>query len=171
LLWYVEPEQQRKLDDYKYRAPTWTWAAVDGKVSFVRGKFFQILAKIDWISTNPLGADPFGGVSGGAMRIRGILASVTTYTCEPPECPGTNQCNRTPRWDWLDNKLKFEERSGSQRKIQCLGLVQVQTSNGNIDGFIVEATGMGLNQYQRIGYCSICLHHWGDLKEETIVLI
>jgi len=103
LLWYCEGDTfHRKVESY--RAPSWSWASVDGAVKYQRpikmetfdSNFTLILGKVGGFRIKVIGAsctpctiDPTGAVKGGYLRISGSLVSVTylgklkgNYSCE-----------------------------------------------------------------------------------------
>ncbi|OAP55065.1 hypothetical protein AYL99_10765 [Fonsecaea erecta] len=73
LLWRVEGGRRPT----KYRAPTWTWASIDGEVRYpepassARETCIEII-ELD-MKYNPPG-DNFGFVTGGRMKVRGFMA-------------------------------------------------------------------------------------------------
>ena len=76
LLWRVdEPLQGRSQRRPKsYRAPTWSWASVSGKVSFWVDKLRDCQLKILKTEYKPVrGADCFGEVANGCIEVLGDL--------------------------------------------------------------------------------------------------
>lgn len=59
----------------KYRAPSWSWAAIDGRVSHAdpRSNYLEREADVVHVSTELKGSDPMGEVVGGVLVICGIL--------------------------------------------------------------------------------------------------
>lgn len=74
LLWEVRQGSRSAT----YHAPTWSWASLDGQVSF-QAPFSdgQDLIHILDSTTNPLSEDPFGQVTGGFIRLQGNLVPVS----------------------------------------------------------------------------------------------
>lgn len=77
LLWYAKTNQplQRPV---RYRAPSWSWASVDGPVNFFTinaGRIPEWLVEIEdlvyW--TSLAGSDPFGKVTDGVLTVTGYL--------------------------------------------------------------------------------------------------
>ncbi|KLU85376.1 hypothetical protein MAPG_04402 [Magnaporthiopsis poae ATCC 64411] len=70
----------------RYRAPSWSWAAVDGMVNF--GNTWEAYGAqpcaqvVDCVVTPTFGGDgdEFGEVSGGTLTIRGSLADMRSFT-------------------------------------------------------------------------------------------
>ncbi|KAF8859341.1 HET-domain-containing protein [Acephala macrosclerotiorum] len=65
-----------------YRAPTWSWASVDGGVyySFEDGEGLEKLSRILDVWVSPLGPDNFGQISGGVLTLgcSAMLAATLT---------------------------------------------------------------------------------------------
>jgi hypothetical protein len=64
----------------EYRAPTWSWASVDGRILTgipdLYGKSGSIHIKIHEAKTNLITNDPYGPINGGQIIISGRLARV-----------------------------------------------------------------------------------------------
>jgi hypothetical protein len=76
LLWYTKDSRQTRRPQ-NWRAPSWSWASVIGEVAWpeVRGEWWNDrIATIVSVSTMPAGADAFGELSGGSLRIKGRCA-------------------------------------------------------------------------------------------------
>ncbi|KAI8966273.1 HET-domain-containing protein [Daldinia sp. FL1419] len=63
----------------EYRAPSWSWASLDGPVKYVPLSFGNIVATIINCSTVPAGKDPYGRVSGGKLDIEGPIYEVKPH--------------------------------------------------------------------------------------------
>lgn len=79
LLWYTrDPTRTRRPQ--LWRAPSWSWASVCGGVAWPESEhgwshwWDDDVAAITHISTQPAGEDPFGELTGGALRIKGHCA-------------------------------------------------------------------------------------------------
>ncbi|KUJ18197.1 HET-domain-containing protein [Mollisia scopiformis] len=65
----------------EYRAPSWSWASVDGGVEYyprAPDQELQLLSKVHHVSVTPLGPDPFGQLKDGILTIScpGALSGV-----------------------------------------------------------------------------------------------
>ncbi len=80
----------------EYRAPTWSWASVDGRIlpgtPGLNQKLTSIQIKIHEAKTDLASNDPFGSLKGGYIVISGRLARVTLFTAGPAanEVEGTS---------------------------------------------------------------------------------
>ena len=165
LLWFVREASPTRRSDGEYIAPTWSWPNVDAEVCFEKDMIFRVLCKFDCVVSLTSSADPFGRVSSGWMRVTGPLATISAYIDGLPKCHSSGSpqgskrknCSEKPAWDWIDERMRFESKS-SRREIRCLGLVEWKIARV-IGALIIAETGKGKDQYQRLGYCSICPLH------------
>lgn len=63
-----------------YRAPSWSWASVDGSVKFEKVLGHCIKAQLLDACVLPLGNDPFGRVKSGWLKIR-VLITIPPKSC------------------------------------------------------------------------------------------
>jgi hypothetical protein len=72
LLWISDAHPPRPPLDCKYRAPSWSWAAMDGPVvwPYSQNALKREIHVIS-VSTSPAGDDPLGELTAGALRLRG----------------------------------------------------------------------------------------------------
>ncbi|KAL9088433.1 MAG: hypothetical protein Q9165_006157 [Trypethelium subeluteriae] len=81
LLWY-KPPSALKRSPYaieEYRAPSWSWASVDGHVFYSRGNAVTQeaqIAEIHEAQTVLAGSDSMGAVSGGHVKIRTLMTEI-----------------------------------------------------------------------------------------------
>lgn len=54
----------------EYRAPSWSWASLDGPVRHIPLSYSQLVSKVVECSTVPAGKDPYGRVSSGKLDIQ-----------------------------------------------------------------------------------------------------
>ncbi|KAH7380574.1 heterokaryon incompatibility protein-domain-containing protein [Phaeosphaeria sp. MPI-PUGE-AT-0046c] len=66
-----------------WRAPSWSWASIDGEVAFqqVFGRYPKAFVTILNVMTTPVGDDPMGQITSGALVLAGkcLLATLETY--------------------------------------------------------------------------------------------
>ena len=76
LLWHVADSVSAQRPSV-YRAPTWSWASIDGAVC-QPGVWFEhtIIAKVESVSIQPSFEDPYGMVGQGCLRISGFLRPI-----------------------------------------------------------------------------------------------
>ncbi|KAG4432488.1 hypothetical protein IFR05_012028 [Cadophora sp. M221] len=83
LLWrrnerYALPEPRRPGE---YRAPSWSWASLDGKIEFVGlgNKNEEARIRIESVKMELAGRDLMGQVSGGTIKVRGVVSKMDSY--------------------------------------------------------------------------------------------
>lgn len=75
-----------------YRAPSWSWAAVDGQIWTTIANDSAVEADIIHVSTKLKGLDPMGEVLGGILVIRGVLRRGSLQ--KGPSCHNGRLTNR-----------------------------------------------------------------------------
>ncbi|KAK3375785.1 hypothetical protein B0T24DRAFT_525001 [Lasiosphaeria ovina] len=96
LLWAVTVANRRGLTfrAAEYRAPTWSWASVDGKLMLGSARLGSPLIKVeDWNLTYTT-PDTTGGISGGWLRLAGVLMEMKLNR-NPPSTQVGNEWNMT----------------------------------------------------------------------------
>lgn len=80
LLWHAPgfiDDSLHLIEPQKYRAPTWSWASVDGAVIYSElGGDYHPLARVLEAITIPLSEDLTGSLKGGHIRMLGYLRQV-----------------------------------------------------------------------------------------------
>ncbi|KAI0379669.1 HET-domain-containing protein [Hypomontagnella monticulosa] len=64
----------------EYRAPSWSWASLDGPVKHIPLFYSQLVSGIVRCTTIPAGKDPYGRVSGGQLDIEGPIYQGKPHT-------------------------------------------------------------------------------------------
>ncbi|KAH7071848.1 heterokaryon incompatibility protein-domain-containing protein, partial [Paraphoma chrysanthemicola] len=78
LLWHVTGSRPHSRPT-KWRAPSWSWASIDGDVGYFQESYqfmFEPGIQIDACQCTPSSIDEFGRVRGGYIRLRGVLTQV-----------------------------------------------------------------------------------------------
>ncbi|KAK8063169.1 HET-domain-containing protein [Apiospora saccharicola] len=129
----------------EWRAPTWSWASVDGEIKVVEGIFLDGTSMIRVIQawTEPYGPDPYGAVKGGELTI-GCAGLVHTFL--------------PPGKDWNRNGSLASDL-GSYATMNCLDDVVLE-EDGSASVFILPVLWDG-NQNLPTG---IMLQICGDKK-------
>jgi hypothetical protein len=169
LLWRVDVQVDTKLPrishSTSYRAPSWSWASLDGPVIFTRETRFDWEPLALLVEANVvLGAeDPFGEVVGGLLRIRGPLALVTCRNtnskaypaCFPlssdsaEEVDSNNRCASC----WFDIR---DEMDWSNTSVFCLRIAQTY-------GLVLCPVGDSGENFRRVGIANWPLGSWWKL--------
>jgi len=81
--------EARESHPAAWRAPSWSWAAIDSKVEFPEGRLEQQYFTIDDAQSCPATSDRMGRVEGGSITITGRLFPATL---------STNASSLDPNW-------------------------------------------------------------------------
>ncbi|QDS73996.1 hypothetical protein FKW77_008671 [Venturia effusa] len=156
-----------------YRAPSWSWASIDGPVMFPQDAEQCLMVSLCSVETTPLNAaNPWGAVSSGTLTLRGLLLQVTSET----------QNSNQRRWDpsavlwqfddidhtydssfqvYMDEKdYAFPE--ASEARVSLLPLMytagsRTQAIPSSAQGLLLLRK-MGEKNYTRIG--TFLVHNW-----------
>ena len=176
LLWHRNSGQSSFVRSPEYREPSWSWASVDGGVTFedaslkreggnrhpggsawdTPGRNGTLLATLKEISTVPLTnkSDPYGEVIGGHIVLSGPL--VLAQFPQRESSAEIEGYGSLPRVDVLDEAALFDETSDhtGQERI-CLPIVLKQTVFlvGTVSGLILSPCACEDNtlSFTRIG--------------------
>ncbi|KAK3615313.1 hypothetical protein LTR56_026669 [Elasticomyces elasticus] len=177
ILWRV-PKGERPCvptGTAEYRAPTWSWASVDGPV-FLKVPTLKALAhvNIDILNAGTELVDasqPFGQVRGGYIRMRCMLAHA--YLTERIVVLATHSIMRNGQWVDVPYDSSDPERFQAQhffegwpvmlewdrgkpifsKRYYCLFVNQ----HDGRRGLIVQPTGRSKGEYERVGYFSFSI--------------
>lgn len=184
LLWYKKTDEPLRRPA-RYRAPSWSWASVDGPVSFFTingGLIPEWLIEVEdlvcW--TSLAGPDPFGKVTDGALTVTGYLreAKIKTLMMKVDE---NAEIDGKPLGDEYPVQLLFDE-------ISAIGSVALDTitpdgemfcllvANSYLQGQVeVEGAIVLLlsptekeNQYRRVGFSG--LNKIREFRPETTLV-
>lgn len=165
LLWHVE--NCRQIDNTpsvrpeKYRAPSWSWASVDGVISTGGVAEDGFLIDILEVSIMPATADPTGLVKSGFLRLRGVLKELQIKRHEFLENYWWMTVNGVDirkqgdkEWEKLGPSVHLDvnesELSLAATKY-CLPVRGPSEYNTLLTGLILETTGSANGQFRRIG--------------------
>jgi hypothetical protein len=139
-----------------YRAPSWSWASVDGVISsphILSSYRTQVLAQVLEAYTIPV-ADPMGQVRSGSIRLRGRLCraalkmkgplplEISLYSLDKTTYLGGASLDTDAGW----------LGAGTEREVHCMPMFQERTSHGReMNGVLIEPTNFKRGQFRRIG--------------------
>lgn len=69
----------------EYRAPSWSWAAIDGDVSITALGNWHNVATVESVHVDVQGQNPYGEVAGGWIRLKAILVRLTKSWVRSPD--------------------------------------------------------------------------------------
>lgn len=159
LLWYSEGTSMRVPG----RAPTWSWASVNGAISHFddRGTYGRTVLEYTSVLAVEVSHDgnPFGQIKGGQLRIQGPLAhwplwdqGMEDETLQSQSTlksfPTRSESHRLQvKWD--DDKME-----GEKERFAYFLLMKAQLLSGKpaqCSGLILHPTGTKRGRYQRAG--------------------
>ncbi|KAI8170305.1 hypothetical protein K4K49_004990 [Colletotrichum sp. SAR 10_70] len=188
LLWCrVGPWLRTPTDGY--RAPSWSWAALEGGIANTVGTEYGYAheATVDDIETmiTPRGLDPRGMVKSGHLVLSGKVRAFDKR--QNPQDPGyfhvvqANSLAKDAVSDYLlekgevVGKIIFDEPfKTNDQPLYCLQLVRRKENHSMWYGLILESTGRE-KEFRRLGRCSTEYVHnqmwFEDVPMERIKII
>jgi hypothetical protein len=163
LMWHLSDEVPLEPRPEVYRAPSWSWASVEGKCTFHQCYLSRRLLKIKLIeiiecTQETVANDPFGFVNAATMIVYGWPATIQLKLDEAEDC------TRPTSWFCCSAYLNGSWFSWEQMiiNLDCvLPHLQLQflpifesysnTSSCYISGLLLIATGRQKGQFQRVG--------------------
>ena len=138
----------RKIDTIPYRAPTWSWACLDGRISWFRysgdegGSWVDVMR---W-EVHPMTEDRTGAVTSAFVQLSGYLITIKLYPKFDEDWPGIF-CNGKGN-NVYGESFYFDIRPPSFQ-LHCMPLFV------DIDGFLcallLAPTGDVRGQFRRVG--------------------
>lgn len=162
LLWRVQREHCNKKIA-SYRAPTWSWASVEGRIKFnseisdLTLQVVTVLASGVTVAT----ADVTGQVTDGFIRLSGRLLPALIrpkqsllphhYNCIPALLNYQYECLFVP---------DFHEAVEHQTGILFLPISTAFIDSQALEGLVLELVDAVDNTYKRIGYSRLWIRDW-----------
>lgn len=153
LIWYIrEPSiPNPEADTIVYRAPSWSWACMDGEVDWIawRGQFLVDIVCCDIRTAT---ADRTGAVISAALQLSGWLATIEIRL-------------NSKRWDiylngrwtsWGGANIHLDRPLASSH-LHCLPL----EDHGLLNILLLTPTGVARGQFQRVGIAMIGIEAFG----------
>lgn len=155
MLWFCP---KPNLRPFAFRAPTWSWASVVGKVGYVTRSVPKICASVQSVTVTPVGSSPLGQICGASVTIRGpaFVASISPPKIDDTENPYpsvrlTNGEGLTVveglgfMWYWDD---KNGQNSG---EMLIMHMSDIEESYGASIFVIFKSVGGEGGVYERVG--------------------
>lgn len=159
----------RRMQNHEYRAPSWSWASVEGPVNFARWCRFetdrQDLAELVDVTVDLVDPEnPFGAVKDGYLILRGIWAKA--HYCTNWAATKRDGYLNLEISEWQDfgpGRTRFhpDDLTDIPADIYILALAFVRSSRLRFYGLVIakdvnrrtEAHG---SCFRRVGICSAC---------------
>ncbi|PMD34225.1 HET-domain-containing protein [Hyaloscypha variabilis F] len=159
LLWEITLDQAGPLVPAKvYRAPSWSWASVDGRLSCPSWRRQCTLIKILEAYVDPAGRDRTGAVKGGLIRLTGPLRAIEFEESKPIGV--IRQFRFRFRHHSSDQHTATCESSSplSPHNMHCLAVNKRKEENERLDTYdclLLVPTGSLHGQFYRWGTLTI----------------
>ncbi|KAK0702794.1 heterokaryon incompatibility protein-domain-containing protein [Lasiosphaeris hirsuta] len=169
LLWEVADDCPTAHRGGEYRAPSWSWASLEGQVTIPilnqGGEY--VICTIREVSIQPQSDDSYGNAKSGRIRITAKLHRLdfhfqnqrvfwTGWKLDPDQDKWTDRSKRI--FSTLDFSLHFDQAfTRKELPVYCLCLVAIRGSTpiyGNdfkLRGILVVPTGVNTGEYVRVG--------------------
>ncbi|KAK1573875.1 heterokaryon incompatibility protein [Colletotrichum navitas] len=190
LLWRRSEQWLRKPGD-GYRAPSWSWASLEGRVFMPEiatmvpyGNEMEIMIDIVDVHTTPLGLDPRGMLRSGYIKLKGKLKVADSRV--DPATPGHKWFAKYQNGlavdflnynDEMVGVAYFDEEYHSGKEERPLHYLQVARrlmEPSRWHGLLLEPTDEK-NQFRRVGFCrteEFPSRDWfANADEETIMIV
>lgn len=159
LLWYSRTSEPLQRPS-NYRAPSWSWASVDGPVDFftINAGIVKPYVEVEdveaWIELE--GTDPYGRIKNGALSLRGAVREAYIETIEEEDSYEGSRMSVQILFDDISAigsiTMDFPIPDG---KVYCLlvasAYMSQSTKMDNNVVMLLESTG-NENEFRRVGY-------------------
>lgn len=150
LLWWVD-DRFPSVRPEMYRAPSFSWASVDGKINFSHSTAKDIFIRVEEVHLEHVTNDTTGLATGGHIKVRGVLRPFK-YVFHPG-VPGQTEPIDLKRWQVIVNDMPVEyfstERGITQSPIVKFDVndidIAVQNEAGSM--FYLRSQGGRYDQY------------------------
>lgn len=174
---------------HKYRAPSWSWASLDGNINWWSWRFCtseaadcSLLCTILEARTTPVGLDPYGAVKDGYLKIQGWIQDVELVwvgddkshhpwrlTCDGDEIAKVNL-------DIESEDMKAQDRRNTFKALTITKCESRKRKKILIRGLILKKTGRqrGMcNEFERIGTFTLLssLPPTDDDTKDVIIIV
>jgi hypothetical protein len=176
----------------KYRAPSWSWASIDGRVAITSIGSWEDLVEVVDVQVQVKGENPLGEVSGGSIELRAPLETISIREQKLGPNKDIDTAHGAFLW-WFGTgdkegdeeekhgRFDIESDTGSDLKSSELHILPlaVDLRDDDLTCFALAVVSAGEGRYRRVGWALMDekekVHGWKDLKEkdglQTIVLI
>ena len=179
LIWFVEPNNVGKLNHKLagrptcYRAPSFSWASIDGVITPGLPSDKGILLEIEGVHLDYVTNDITGAIKGGHLQLRGRLKEVQLLrrlakgrnqwilllngteisTLEEPGCAGEMQ-----PFVRLDDPREDFAESIAGKSLYCIPARISTNPEGNLYLLLLEALENARGTFRRIGFARSFVH-------------
>ena len=166
LMWSC-PRDSTNTRSKSYRAPSWSWASIDGqvfpKIPWENDTWNRISIKIVAAEVKLQGSDPYGRVVGGHFSLQGPLTK-TTARREKHKIQGEQSYLGKSLGTIVADVGLFADGS----TVFCLP-IQIGKTNSSATGITLEPTAQDSNKFYRCGYFSLINVEDGDSRVQDFL--
>ena len=170
LNWYTLSKTKRPLG---YRAPSWSWASIDGRVSLydVDDSICISLIEILGSQIELASEDEMGQLKEGFLDIRGQLIQFDRYVKYPDSRNRGHVVSHEANMDVYMDVYMDDEDEGPPMSLYCLPITLELDEQIDFLGLALEPTDKS-NEYRRVGHIRLW-RHWGieTLPEQPILAL
>jgi hypothetical protein len=172
LLWFKERPSptRRPIDIQDYRAPSWSWASIDGEItdypiSNMEGA--KILIEVLEVQSHTVNADPTSQCTGGLLRLRAFLKPAKwekvggdelyflIFGSEGSEGSGGSGSSGDGIYEGIYQSIAFPDYIDISQSpdIFCVPIhtFELNDEESRTYGLILEGSGEGGNVFRRVG--------------------
>ena len=151
MCWFI-PERSRHDRPTSYRAPSWSWAAVDGQIWWVYSPLAEYLCSFSDAHIDVASDDPFGQVQGGYIRVRGSLLVLPPSSIDETR-PHLNTFCRGRSGESAEMGFYADTKDyWPKDEILYLCVLSRVHSNKGWGALVLKPTGEQKGQLQRVGF-------------------
>lgn len=158
LNWYPPGSRGLEPRPSGYRAPSWSWATLDGQCSpafFADDETTDRLIRIIECHVDTATNDPFGFVNAGTLTLCGWLATIRLK----PRRDSAREWSVFFNGSWLDDRMIYIALDCVHPHLQlhCLPVIldSHQSPQWNLSCILLIATGVQKGQFQRAGILNV----------------
>jgi len=170
MLWYPKNHSCMKALS-TYRAPSWSWAGVEGEIEFDRyAPPLEYVIKVVSAETTPSGPDIMGRVLSGKLVIEGRLLPLQNIVDMPVLPLGKSRLQgETEGWATLDMETTFT----MERRIEALAVArEAAPGNDGPSGLLLEPVGGDSEElYRRVGIFKCNYSKFADVSPRVIKIV
>ena len=178
LAWYLQHPTKARPEPY--RAPTWSWASMDGAISYLSDRYLtywrDFTNTIVGFDVDNLSPDEFGRVRSGIIRITGPMKTLTCLnnpvkgdrpywepkfhwklkTTHPYE-GGPTHSAPSAYWDVANEpeESSLVDENKEIHRLHWMPFFPKNTRTANVFGLILQPTGVSKGQFKRLGILGV----------------
>jgi hypothetical protein len=170
LLWSLDPQITPRDLPPQYRAPSWSWASLDGQLIMPASRSSKLPSlRVLEADTKPSGLDTLGGVKSGHLKVSGLMLKIDYV-------PDYNHFDRFVAYSRSRFPYDLEIRNGSSGEILKIGECHLDRDDVYMlrpeiwylevfsdglcvpSGLVLQTKNENKNEFVRVGIATT--NHW-----------